>query len=563
MLGHREWTWLGTSVAMAALGFAAAGGCATSTTDWDDDDDGATGGAGGTTVTGGGGTGGTTTTTSMCEIDCSTISTPDCQVSVCNEGQHRGTVGVCVVVPDEDATPCEDSQFCTVQDSCLDGVCVGGPQNDCGIAPGQCMEVTCNESSQSCGEQAAPPGAACQDPNDLCLSGATCNNGLCTGGTAEDCFFSPVPDDCHIAECNPQNGQCEPVPGNEGAGCVDANDLCTVGKTCTAGVCVGGSPKDCSGMTVGCFDGQCDTNTGQCIQVAIAPGQQCAEATDQCNIGICDSQGNCNPQSANEGQACDTDGCFVGQTCVSGTCQGGNQITACGNNDNCCPNGCDLNNDDDCGCDFALISDQTQLDDTIIQGLITANGHAFVVHNNNSTGTHTGNVTLLNTYKTIIIQTHDRVITTTEMNNLTTWIQAGGRLLVTGYDSLGSPTDANLASVVNCTGPADGPFSGALTVTNASHPIMQGPAQVFPMSATLTAGSTDHDQCNPGTNAVQLVSVSTSSKLLVTDNVGQGLVLYWNGNGGGSGPLVDWTGSAGTQPDLQNLFVNVLDHMCH
>jgi hypothetical protein len=297
--------------------------------------------------------------------------------------------------------------------------------------------------------------------------------------------------------------------------------------------------------------------------VAIAPGQQCAEATDDCNTGICDTQGNCNPQPANEGQACDTDGCFVGQLCASGTCQGGNEITACGNADNCCPNGCDLNNDDDCGCDFALISDETQLDDSIITGLITANGHAFVVHNNNGTGTHTGNVTLLNTYKTIIWMTHDRVISTTEMNNLNTWIQAGGRLLVTGYDSLGSPTDANLASLVNCTGPGDGPFSGALTVTNASHPIMLGPAQVFTMSATMTAGSTDHDTCSPGTNAVQLVTVDSSSKLLVTDNVGQGRVIYWNGNGSGSGPLPDWNGSAGTQPDLQNLFVNVLDHMCH
>jgi hypothetical protein len=317
-------------------------------------------------------------------------------------------------------------------------------------------------------------------------------------------------------------------------------------------------------MTVGCFDGQCDPNTGQCIQVAIAPGQQCAEATDQCNVGICDTQGNCNPQPANEGQPCDTDGCFVGQTCASGTCQGGNQITACSNNDDCCPTGCDLNNDDDCGCEFALISNETQLTDPIITGLITANGNTFVNYNNNSSGVHTENMGLLNTYETIILHEHDRLISTTEMNNLTAWIQAGGRLLVTGYDSLGSPTDPNLASVVNCTGPGDGPFSDALTVTNASHGIMLGPAQVFPLNTTLTAGSTDHDQCTPGPNAIKLVDVASSSKLLVTDNVGSGngRVIYWNANGVTSGPLVDWVGTSGTQPDLQNLFVNVLDHMC-
>ena len=74
----------------------------------------------------------TTTNTSMCDMDCSTIQTPDCQVSVCNEGRYRGTVGVCVVVPDEDGVPCEDSEFCTVDDACVEGICVGGPENDCG-----------------------------------------------------------------------------------------------------------------------------------------------------------------------------------------------------------------------------------------------------------------------------------------------------------------------------------------------------------------------------------------------------------------------------------------------
>jgi hypothetical protein len=302
--------------------------------------------------------------------------------------------------------------------------------------------------------------------------------------------------------------------------------------------------------------------TGQCTQNPIMPGQQCADATDQCNTGICDTLGMCNPVPANEGQMCDTDGCFVGQTCASGSCTGGTQTTACVNNDDCCPNGCDLTNDDDCGCDFGLISDNTQLADPVVTGLLTANGHTFVLHDNNSTGVHTSNMALLSQYETIIMHQHDRVLSTTETTNLSAWIQAGGRLLVTGYDSLGSPTDANLASVVNCLSPADGPFGNALTVTNATHPIMQGPAQAFTLNAMLTAGSTDHDTCVPGPGSVQLMTVQgTSAKLLVTDNVGLGRVIYWNGNGSSVGPPVDWI-SSGTQPDLQNLFINVIDHMC-
>lgn len=66
---------------------------------------------------------------------------------------------------------------------------------------------------------AAMNGSTCQDPNNLCIKGSTCNNGLCTGGQLDDCFFFPVPDDCHVAECNPTTGMCESQIGNEGLGC--------------------------------------------------------------------------------------------------------------------------------------------------------------------------------------------------------------------------------------------------------------------------------------------------------------------------------------------------------
>jgi hypothetical protein len=324
MLGSRGLRWLGATAAMVTTGFVMAGGCAPGTNTPADDDDDATGGSAGTTATGGGGgVGGSTTTTntSMCDIDCSTIQTPDCQVSVCNEGQHRGTIGVCVVVPDEDDTPCEDGLFCTVNDACQVGICEGGPENDCGITPGQCMEPYCEESSQTCGEQAAPPGAACQDPNDLCMKGATCNNGLCTGGTAEDCFFTPVPDDCHIAECNPQNGQCEPVAGNENQPCVDLNDLCNPGKTCAAGVCQGGAPLNCNHLTVNCDLGICDTNTGTCTTQSVGNGQPCD----------------------------DLSACTTGETCQSGNCSNGTPVTTCEQNgDGCCPGNCTASNDLDC-----------------------------------------------------------------------------------------------------------------------------------------------------------------------------------------------------------------------
>jgi hypothetical protein len=260
-----------------------------------------------------------------------------------------------VVVPAEAGTACDDETFCTVDDACDGtGMCIGGPENDCGMTPGACAEVDCVEASQSCTEIPAMNGAPCQDPTNLCLKGSTCNGGSCTGGTIDDCFFFPVSNDCHVATCNPMTGMCEEQIGNEGGPCVDAADLCTVGKTCTAGNCGGGMPKDCSILTVGCFDGVCDMANGNCVQQPIMPGQQCAEATDDCNIGICDTLGNCNATPANQGMACnDNNNCTTGDICQNGVCTPNMTITTCTNNDMCCPSTCNDTNDNDCTyCDW-------------------------------------------------------------------------------------------------------------------------------------------------------------------------------------------------------------------
>jgi hypothetical protein len=298
------------------------------------------GGSGG--VGGGGGEAGSGNT-SACAVDCSQIQAPMCQVAQCN-----AQTGLCEVVADVDGTACDDSEFCTVDDACVSGICEPGPSNDCGVIPAACEDVTCDEGSQTCATVPKPNGAPCTDPNDLCLENTICTNGLCSG-TPKDCFFSPVPNDCHVSVCNPQNGQCEPEPGNEGQSCNDPNDLCTVTKTCAAGVCQGGSAMDCSYLTVGCNDGICNVNTGQCEQQPVAPGQPCAEATDQCNQGICDNQSNCNPQPANEGQSCDDNSyCTLNDTCQSGVCTGASTITQCINSDFCCPQICTIQTDNDC-----------------------------------------------------------------------------------------------------------------------------------------------------------------------------------------------------------------------
>ena len=270
------------------------------------------GGAGGT-----GGQGGSSSTAPpTCATDCTQIVAPTCFRSECDEATLQ-----CVVVPD-DGAPCNDGQFCTVNDSCEAGICTGGPPNTCEMTGDQCHFVACDEDTDSCSLQTATNGQACA-AEDLCTVNASCQNGLCIG-TQKDCFFAPVPDECFVAVCNPANGMCEPQPGNDGAACPTGGDLCLVNKICLGGVCQGGVPVNCSAFTNGCNNGMCDPVDGSCYSAPVPPGGTCLEATDACNTGICDNAGKCLPTPSNDGGTCnDGNSCTMGETCLSGMCQGG------------------------------------------------------------------------------------------------------------------------------------------------------------------------------------------------------------------------------------------------
>jgi hypothetical protein len=55
-------------------------------------------------------------------------------------------------------------------------------------------------------------------------------------------------------------------------------ELCrSVNKTCKAGQCGGGDPKDCSALDVGCQVGVCDANNGICGPVPAPVGTLCTE----------------------------------------------------------------------------------------------------------------------------------------------------------------------------------------------------------------------------------------------------------------------------------------------
>lgn len=194
---------------------------------------------------------------------------------------------------------------------------------------------------------------------------------------------------------------------------------------------------------------------------------------------------------------------------------------------------------------IGLISDMAEL--SAITPLLNSMGVAYDLLNNNwngSQGVYTSNKNLLNKYDAIVWYASGygigRLITQEEYDALEQYLNDGGRLLVSGYDTLGSPADPLLANLVRSSSSGDGPYTLDYTVTDGDHPIMNGPHGVFPTGTTLTARHSDHDQAEADVSRGALTVaelISGHDKIIATQLSGsKGRVVYWNGNN----QLADW-----------------------
>jgi hypothetical protein len=291
-----------------------------------------------------------------CGIDCAGLDTPACTVAVCNLGQVIGPLNSCVVVPADQGTSCDDGQFCTSEDACNgDGSCVGGSPNDCGLAKSPCDAVICYEDSQSCSVTPASDGTSCT-PDNLCQLDGVCQTGQCIG-EEKDCGFSPL-NECNSVECDPATGQCVGTPDEfkDNDACNLTGDVCAENKVCQNGECVGGTPKDCSGLDFECSVGSCDPATGLC-KATTGPavvGLPCIDGVTSCQVGECKADGSCEASAAPNGSDCnDHDSCTVADQCVAGACADSNPVAGCSDyfreGFESCPNGWAFGGDWECG----------------------------------------------------------------------------------------------------------------------------------------------------------------------------------------------------------------------
>ncbi len=125
--------------------------------------------------------------------------------------------------------PCSDGSACTVADTCGGGSCISGGALNCDDGNG-CTDEVCNPAS---GCEYTNNPVPCNDSN-ACTLVDTCAGGTCVGASPRNCNDGNV---CTDDTCNPASG-CEYA--NNTAPCSDGNS-CTAPDVCSASMCVSGA----------------------------------------------------------------------------------------------------------------------------------------------------------------------------------------------------------------------------------------------------------------------------------------------------------------------------------
>lgn len=206
------------------------------------------------------------------------------------------TVG-CSALPD--GATCDDADPCTVDDVCSGSTCGGAPR-DCGAQDGECALGACDAESGACVAVTVSDGTSCDD-TDACTVGESCLAGSCGGAV-----FAPDGSPCNDDNGDTVNdrcasGLCAGLSQSCDEGCCDAADgtpcddgsACTSPDACAGGFCAGTKVVlNCTSLDTACLEGRCDPSTGACVRAALASGLPCDDGdlcseNDACQDGTC------------------------------------------------------------------------------------------------------------------------------------------------------------------------------------------------------------------------------------------------------------------------------------
>jgi hypothetical protein len=94
-------------------------------------------------------------------------------------------------------------------------------------------------------------------------------------------------------------------------------------------------------------------------------------------------------------------------------------------------------------------------------------------------------------------------------------------------------------------------------VSDAGNPLTNGDFGSWATSFAFNAAGTSHDNATADSarGAVRVAAVGSKAKILYTETLGGGWVVYWNGNE----DLADWDST--TYPDMAAMVANAVQHM--
>ncbi len=208
----------------------------------------------------------------LCQI--STEEGGDCEATIIyDDGVHCGEC--------KSDADCDDGLFCNGQETCVDGFCQAGQAVDCSYLDDQCNVGFCDEENDKCIKDSEPKeGQACDD-NLFCTINDICSNGVCVG-EQRGCDDSIS---CTLDFCNEDLDTCEHDPQDS---LCDDGLFCNGGETCDAELgCQPGVPIDCSlfnipGIATCTND---PDNNPFTFDFRLAFTSTCDEETDSCTIG--------------------------------------------------------------------------------------------------------------------------------------------------------------------------------------------------------------------------------------------------------------------------------------
>lgn len=267
--------------------------------------------------------------------------TGECQVS----GACNPQTGLCVVVNEEDGTPCDDGLFCTINDRCSGGACTVSDPNICaGIEYDQCQYIICDEGTDNCLVGNVNDGTSCYTgtPYGPCsVAQDVCVGGTCTRQYQDGLLCRPADNSgCDLADhCVVGNDFC---PNDDkkadGTTCPSTNPC--IDNTCFGGVCLFDHNVDCSYLTNITHYGVCDPLLGGCSVLPFPDGTPCVSGTTlgQCAAFEAVINGQCVMFFKPSSTSCD-DGslCTTGDHCTGNAdlCVGGASVDCSSFNTDC------------------------------------------------------------------------------------------------------------------------------------------------------------------------------------------------------------------------------------